>query len=91
MTTPETPSWLDATKAASEALDTAKLALAIERAHFHVTTLMLVTLAKSAPPEMVAQLLEEFERVRDLSGPAGRAAGDVFETAAATLERYARR
>jgi hypothetical protein len=86
---PDNPNWLDATTTAAEALDTAKLALATERAHFHLTILLLTAFAKTAPPETISQLMEEIERVRDLTGPAGRAAGEVFATAASTLERFA--
>ena len=83
--------WLDASKMASEALAMAKHAQAVHRAHLHVTMLMLATLAKTAPRESVDQLISEFERVRDLTGPAGVAAGEVFATALSTLERFIRK
>lgn len=83
--------WLDASNKAADALAAAKAAAATQRAHLHVTMLLLKTIAKTAPQEAVDQLLAEFERVRDLSGPAGMAAGEVFATAVTTLERYARR
>ena len=82
--------WLEATNAASEALTATRNLAAVQKAQIHVTMLMLATLAKSAPREHVDQLLAEFERVRDLTGPAGAAAGEVFATAVSTLERYAR-
>jgi len=41
--------------------------------------------------QAIEQLLAEFERIRDLSGPAGMAQGDVFANAIATIERAARR
>jgi hypothetical protein len=91
VSTPQNPNWLDATTTANEALDLAKLAVAMQRAHFHVTTLMLATLAKTAPPEAVAQLHAELERVRDLSGPAGASANELFATAVSTIERFQRR
>ena len=83
--------WIDASEAAAQALEIAKRAAAVQKAHTHLTMLMLATLAKSAPPEAVDQLLAELERVRDMTGPAGAAAGEVFATAVTTLERFARR
>ena len=84
----QNPNWLDATTAATQALDQAKAAMAMQRAHFHVTKLLLTTMAKHAPPEAVQQLYSELERVRDLSGPAGAVANEVYASAVATLERY---
>jgi len=52
---------------------------------------MLATLARTAPSEGVDRLLAELERIRDLTGPAGVAAGEVVVTAMATLERAAKR
>ena len=83
----EGESWIDAANMASQALETAKLAAATQRAHFQVSMLMLATLAKVAPREAIDPLLVEFERIRDLSGPAGAAANEVFATAVSTLER----
>lgn len=91
MTKPADPSWLDANTAAHEALAIAKKAEAIQRAHLHVTMLLLTTVVKTASREQIEQLLAEFERIRDLSGPAGMAAGDVFANAIATIERASRR
>ena len=91
MNTAKTPNWLDATETANQALDQAKLALAMQRAQFHVITLLLATIAKHAPPEAIQQLYAELERVRDLSGPAGNAANEVFASACSTLERYVQR
>ena len=82
--------WMDAQEAAAEAVEIAKRVAATQRAHTHLTMLMLATLAKSAPQEAVDQLLAELERVRDMTGPAGAAAGEVYATAVSTLERYAR-
>jgi hypothetical protein len=53
--------------------------------------LMLTTLAKAAPRESIDQLITELERIRDLTGPAGIAAGEVIATAITTLERAAKR
>ncbi|HYC35341.1 MAG TPA: hypothetical protein VEC19_02890 [Usitatibacter sp.] len=83
--------WIDAANTASEALAAAKSAAAVNKAHMHVTMLMLAALAKTAPREHVDQLLAEFERVRDLTGPAGAAANEVFAVAVSTLERFARK
>ena len=83
--------WLDAAKVASEAMEIARNAAATQKAHVHVTMMMMATLAKSAPKEAVDQMIAELERVRDLSGPAGAMAGEVFATALSTLERFARR
>ena len=85
------PDWLSATSAASDALDIAKKVEAIQRAHLHVTMLLMTTVVKTASREAIEQLLAEFERIRDLSGPAGMAAGDVFANAIATIERASRR
>ena len=83
--------WLDATKMSQEALALAKQASAVNRAHVHVTMLILATLAKTAPREAIDQVISELERVRDLTGPAGVAAGEVFATALSTLERFVRK
>ena len=91
MTDTNNSAWLDASKMASEALAAAKTAAAVQRAQTHLTMMILATLAKSAPKEAVEQLQQELERVRDLSGPAGAAAGEVFATAVSTLERFTRR
>ena len=88
--TPE-PDWLNASTMASDALAIAKKVEAIERAHQHVTMLLMMTVVKTASREAIEQLLAEFERIRDLSGPAGMAAGDVFANAIATIERASRR
>lgn len=82
--------WIDAQQAADQALELAKRLAATQRAHMHITMLVLATLAKSAPREAVEQLLAELERVRDMTGPAGAAAGEVYATAVSTLERLAR-
>jgi hypothetical protein len=84
-------SWIDANNAAQDALDLARRIEAQQRALAHVTLQMLATLAKSAPREDVEQLLSQLERIRDLTGPAGVAAGEVIATAVATLERAAKR
>jgi hypothetical protein len=67
-----TPDWIDAQKTADEALDTARKAMASERANLHITMLILATLAKTAPKDAVEKLHAEFERIRDLSGPRAR-------------------
>jgi len=85
------PDWLDAQKTADEALKLARNALASERANLHITMLMLATLARSAPRDAVDKLHAEFERIRDLSGPAGAVANEIFATALSTLERHSRR
>ncbi len=85
------PDWLNATSTASDALAIAKKAEATQRAHLHVTMLLMTTVVKTASREQIEQLLAEFERIRDLSGPAGLAAGDVFANAIATIERASRR
>lgn len=85
------PDWLNATSTASDALAIAKRAEAIQRAHLHVTMLLMTTVVKTASREQIEQLLAEFERIRDFSGPAGMAAGDVFANAIATIERASRR
>ena len=91
MTKPEEGNWLDATTMASEALALARKADASHRAHLHVTMLLMTTVLKTASREAIEQLLAEFERIRDLSGPAGMAQGDVFARAIATIERAAGR
>lgn len=83
--------WLDATKLASEAMVLARNNAAMQKAHVHVTMMVIATLAKTAPQESIDQMIAELERVRDLSGPAGAMAGDIFATALTTLERFARR
>jgi siderophore synthetase component len=83
--------WIDANAAAQDALDIARRLEATQKALAHVTLQMLATLAKSAPREDVDQLLAQLERIRDLTGPAGIAAGEVIATAIATLERAAKR
>jgi ribonuclease BN (tRNA processing enzyme) len=82
--------WIDAHKSADEALEIAKRALAAQKALTHITMLMLATLAKTAPKEATEQLLAELERVRDMTGPAGAIAGEVYATAVSTLERSTR-
>ena len=84
-------SWIDATTAAQDALELARRVEAQHKALAHVTLQMLATLAKSAPREDIDQLLAQLERIRDLTGPAGIAAGEVIATAVATLERAAKR
>ena len=91
MANPEEGNWLDASTMASDALAMAKKVEAIQRAHLHVTMLLMTTVVKTASREAIEQLLAEFERIRDLSGPAGMAAGDVFANAIATIERASRR
>jgi hypothetical protein len=81
--------WLDAQKTADEAIRIARHALASERANLHVTMLMLATLARTAPKEAVDKLHAEFERIRDMSGPAGAVANEIFATALSTIERHA--
>ena len=83
--------WLDANKMASDALALAKQAHAVSRANVHVTMLVVAAFAKTAPRESVDQMISELERVRDLTGPAGIVAGEVFATALTTLERFARK
>lgn len=90
MTTPATPDWIDASETAAQALEAAKRVAGVQRAQTQLMMLMLATLAKSAPEEAVDQMLDELERVRDLTGPAGAAAGEIFATAVSTIERYAR-
>ena len=90
MSSSESQDWLNATKVATEALALAKDTAAAHRAHLHLTMLMLATLAKAAPKESIDQMITELERVRDLTGPAGVAAADVFMLATATLTRTAR-
>jgi 3-hydroxy-3-methylglutaryl CoA synthase len=83
--------WLDAQKASTEALALAKNAMASERANLHITMLILATLARTAPKDAVDKLHAEFERIRDLSGPAGAVANEIFAAAVSTLERHSRR
>jgi hypothetical protein len=80
--------WLDAQKASTEALSIARNAQAAERANRHIMMLMLATIAKTAPKDAIEQLHAELERIRDLSGPAGAVANEIFATAVSTLERY---
>jgi hypothetical protein len=82
------PSWLDANKTADEALKLARNAMASERANLHITMLILATLARTAPREAVDKLHAEFERIRELSGPSGAIANEIFATALSTLERH---
>ena len=82
--------WIDAQQSAEEALDIAKRAAASHRALMHVTMLLLATVAKTAPREAVEQLMAELERVRDMTGPAGAVAGEIYATAVSTLERFSR-
>ena len=89
--TDRNPDWLDAQKTADEAMKIARNAMASERANLHITMLILATLARTAPREAVDKLHAEFERIRDLSGPAGATANDIFATALSTLERHAPR
>ena len=91
MSEPEAGAWLDAHKMASEALNATKTSAAVQRAQTHLMMLILATLAKSVPKEATDQLIQELERVRDMTGPAGAAAGEVFATAVSTLERFTRR
>lgn len=84
------PDWIDASEAAAKATEAVNRVAAVQRAQMQLIMLMLATLAKSAPQEAVDQMLDELERVRDLTGPAGAAAGEVFATAVSTIERYAR-
>ena len=84
------PNWLDANKTAEEALKLARNAMASERANLHITMLILATLARIAPREAVDKLHAEFERIRELSGPSGAVANEIFATALSTLERHSR-
>ena len=86
--TEKTDNWFDAQKTADEALRIARHALASERANLHITMLMLATLARTAPKEDVDKLHAEFERIRDMSGPTGAVANDIFAQALSTIERY---
>lgn len=76
---------------ASDAIAIANKLEAAQRAHLHVTMLLMTTVVKTASREAIEQLLAEFERIRDQSGPAGMAQGDVFANAIATIERASRR
>ena len=87
MADPPNSDWLDAVTQASDALALARKNEAAQRAHLHVTMLLMTTVVKTASREAIEQLLAEFERIRDLSGPAGMAQGDVFAKAIATIER----
>ena len=82
---------LDAVNTAADALDLARRIDARQKALAQVSMLMLATLARSAPKDDVDQLLAQLERIRDLTGPAGIAAGEVIATAVSTLERAAKR
>jgi hypothetical protein len=77
--------------AALETLDLVRKLEARQKALAQVTMHMLATLAGTAPKEDVERLLAELERIRDLTGPAGFAAGEVIATAISTLERASRR
>ena len=83
--------WLDAQKIADEALKLARNEMASERANLHITMLILATVARTAPKDAVEKLHAEFERIRDLSGPSGAVANEIFATAISTLERHYRR
>ena len=76
---------------AHEALELAKRIEARQKALAQVTMLMLATLGNSASKDAVEQLVAQLERIRDLTGPAGVAAGEVIATAVAALERVAKR
>jgi hypothetical protein len=91
MTQDDKASWLDAEATAQQALDLAKKIEAQGKAHLHVTMLILKTLGRAASRESIDQVISELERVRDLTGPAGVAAGDVIATAITTLERASQR
>ena len=84
-------SWLDAEASAQQALDLAKRLEAQQKAHMHITLLILKTLGKAASRDSIDAVITELERVRDLTGPAGVAAGDVIATAITTLERASKR
>jgi hypothetical protein len=75
---------------AQDALELTRKIDARQRALAQVTMHMLATLARTAPREDVDRLLAELERIRDQTGPAGIAAGEVVVTAMATLERAAK-
>ena len=85
------PNWLDAQKTSEEAIKMARNAMAAERATQHIVMLILATLARTAPRDAIDKLHAEFERVRDLSGPSGAVANEIFATALTTLERHSRR
>ena len=89
--TESNPDWIDASRMANDALALARNAMASERANLHITMLILATLARTAPRDAVDKLHAEFERIRDLSGPAGAVANEIFATAVSTLERHSRR
>ena len=91
MTQNDNASWLDAEATAQQALELAKRVEVKQRMHLHITMLALTTLAKTAPREAIDQFVAELERIRDLTGPAGVAAGELVQTAIATLERAAKR
>jgi hypothetical protein len=82
---------LDAVTMAADALELARKIDARQKALSQIVMLMLATLARSAPRDDVDQLLAQLERIRDLTGPAGVAAGEVIATAVSTLERAAKR
>ena len=77
--------------APQDALELVRRIEARQKALAQVTMHMLATLARMAPKEDVDRLLAELERIRDLTGPSGVAAGEVVVTAMATLERAAKR
>jgi hypothetical protein len=87
----EEGNMLDAVTMAADALELARKIDARQKALSQIVMLMLATLARSAPRDDVDQLLAQLERIRDLTGPAGIAAGEVIATAVSTLERAAKR
>lgn len=76
--------------AAQDILELVRKLDARQKVLAQVTMHMLATLAKTAPREDVDRLLAELERIRDMTGPAGVAAGEMVVTAMATLERAAK-
>ena len=87
----EEGNMLDAVTMAADALELARKIDARQKALSQIVMLMLATLARSAPRDDVDQLLAQLERIRDLTGPAGIAAGEVIATAVSALERAAKR
>jgi len=82
---------LDALAMAGDALELARKIDARQKALSQIVMLTLAAVARSAPKDDVDQLLAQLERIRDLTGPAGIAAGEVVATAVSTLERAAKR
>lgn len=82
--------FIDAQRSADEALELARRLAAVQRAQGHLIMMLLATLAKTAPREAIEQLQAELERVRDMTGPAGASAGEIYATAVSTLERMTR-